>query len=133
MEEDEASVLIRAFVAPDRQARYLALLGSARGRAKARAVLAHFRDLDPRYARIVPANDQSAERMAAVLRQKGAPPACYLFAEDATLDDRRMPLSEALQTIIGRGQGAFVSCVPGRLAYFEGEDVGARYLLERDV
>ena len=131
--DDEVIMLVRAFVAPDRQARYVSLLKSARGRAKARAALAHFRDLDPRFRHEVPATAQSAASLVALLRRNGAPANCYLFAEDATLDDRRLPLADALQAVIGRRQGAFVSCVPGRLAYFEGEEVGDRYLLERDV
>jgi len=133
MDKDEASMLIRAFVVPDRQERYLALLGSERGRTKVRAALAHFRDLDPRYARAMPANILSAASLAELLGRKGAPAECYLFTEDGALDNRRMPLADALKAVVGRGQGAFVSCVPRRLAYFEGEDVGARYLLERDV
>lgn len=42
-----------------------------------------------------------------------------------------MPLDEALRAVVGRGMGAFVSCVPGRLAYFESEEPGSRYLLHR--
>jgi hypothetical protein len=56
-----------------------------------------------------------------------------LLAEDAALDGRRMPLVDALNEVVGRGMGAFVSCLPGRLAFYEGEDTGERYLLERTI
>jgi hypothetical protein len=42
-----------------------------------------------------------------------------------------MLLEETLRVVVGRGMDAFVSSLPGRLAYFEGEEAGERYLLER--
>lgn len=56
---------------------------------------------------------------------------CVLLAEDKTLDGRELPLDAAVSAVVGRGMGAFVSCLPGRLAYYEGEAPGERYLLER--
>jgi hypothetical protein len=61
--------------------------------------------------------------------RKGAPDTCYVISEDDDLDGKEMPLAEALKTIIGRGIGTFLSCVPGRLAYFEDEE--CRWILER--
>jgi hypothetical protein len=54
------------------------------------------------------------------------------MSSDNELDGREMDLSEALKDIIGRGQGAFVSCVPGRLAYFESEELNERYICHRE-
>lgn len=42
-----------------------------------------------------------------------------------------MPLSEALNAIMGMGDGAFVSCIPGRLGFYEYEDVKSSYLLSK--
>ena len=130
-ELDDARALIRAFVAPRRQARMIGLIGSARGRAKVRKALAHFRDLDPRFASEIPRGDHTPDAVGRLLRARGAGIVCTLLAEDATLDGRAMPLNEALLAVVGHGMGAFISCVPGRLAYFEGEDAHERYLLER--
>jgi len=131
--EDHASATLAAFVVPERRDRYLGLLASARGRAKLRDALAHFRDLDARCARPVAPADQAPARLAALLRSRGAPATCHVLAEDAALDGRSLPLAEALAAVVGRGMGAFLSCVPGRLGYYEGEDAGQRYILERDV
>jgi hypothetical protein len=130
-ELDDTSALIRAFVAPERQARMLGLIGSARGRAKIRKSLAHYRDLDPRFASEIPKGEHTPEAIGRRLRARGAGATCTLLAEDAALDGRAMPLNEALLAVVGCGMGAFISCLPGRLAYFEGEDAGDRYLLER--
>jgi hypothetical protein len=132
-EEEHAAALIRAFVTRNRRERYLRLLASSRGRAKIRGMLAHFPDLDPRKAHLLPAVDHTPEQLADRLRELGAPPECVLLAEDPGLDGRRLPLEEALRTVVGRGKGAFVSCLPGRLAYYEGEYASERYLLESAV
>jgi hypothetical protein len=130
-ESEHSSALIRAFIAPERQERYLGLLTSSRGRDKLRARLAHLRDLDQRFVSSPPSDEQTPSRLAALLRARGAPEECVLLAEDAALDGRRLPLAEALSRVVGRGMGAFLSCIPGRLAFYEGEEPGQRYILER--
>ena len=132
-EMEHSSALIRAFIVPERRARLLGLLKSPRGREKLRRSLAHLRDLDPRFCHLVPAAEQTPVAIVALLRAKGAPAECVLLAEDASLDGRRLGLKDALAAVIGRGMGAIVSCLPGRLAYYEAEDRGERYLLERAI
>jgi hypothetical protein len=62
---------------------------------------------------------------------KGAPETCYALSEDSELDGKEIPLSEALKEVVGCGMGTFLSCLAGRLAYFEDED--GRWILERRV
>jgi hypothetical protein len=40
-----------------------------------------------------------------------------------------MDLEMALKTTIGYGMGTIISCIPGKLAYFEDEE--QRYILQR--
>jgi hypothetical protein len=42
-----------------------------------------------------------------------------------------MFLHQALQETIGQGYGTLISCIPGKLAYFEGEEVNHRFILKR--
>jgi len=42
-----------------------------------------------------------------------------------------MRLEATLDETVGYVDGTIISCIPGRLAYFEGEENGARYILER--
>ena len=130
-ESEHSSALIRAFIAPQRQGRYLGLLTSARGREKLRARLAHLRDLDQRFVCSPPPNEQTPSALARLLRGHGAPEDCVLLAEDSSLDGRRLPLAEALEMVVGRGMGAFLSCIPGRLAFYEGEEPRQRFILKR--
>ena len=130
---EHSSAIVRAFIVPERRERYLSLLSSARGREKLRHALAHLRDLDPRCTRELPKGVHTPAQIAALLRAKGAPGECVLLAEDVALDGRRLPLDDALDVVIGRGMGTFISCVPGRLGFYEGEGPGVRYVLETAI
>ena len=50
---------------------------------------------------------------------------------DGPLDGLDVPLEDAIAAIVGSGYSALVSCVPGRLAYFEDEGPDQKYILER--
>ena len=131
MSNGHEAALFKAFVLPQRRDRYTNLLKSAKGRVKIRASLAHFRDLDPRYAHRIDPNNSANEVIARELQRRGAPAESYIISEAAKLDGQTLPLREALDAVVGYGMGTFISCVPGRLAYFEGEEPGERYILER--
>jgi hypothetical protein len=131
---DHAERLVDAFVAPSRRGRWHALLAAGpRGRAKFRAALAHWRELDPPCLVSIPGSEQTADGVAALLRGLGAPATCVVLAGDTALDGRVLPLAETLARVVGRGMGAVLSCVPGELGYYEGEDPGVRYILRRPV
>src|SRR4051812_14313219 len=102
-ESEHSFALIRAFIAPERRDRYLGLLGTPAGRKKLRARLAHLHDLDERFARRTPPADQTPTALTTLLTGKGAPAECVLLAEDASLDGRQLPLTEALTAVVGRG------------------------------
>ena len=53
----------------------------------------------------------------------------YVTSENAKLDGREMELEAALKETVGYQMGTLISCVRGRLAYFEDEDGG--WILER--
>lgn len=125
--------VIRAFFSPERQDRYLGLSQSQRGREKLCRSLAHLRALDPRYTHPVPRDALDASAVARLLRQYGAPETCYVLAENQAIDDRIFPLQEALSAVVGRGSGAILSCLPGELAYYEGEGMHDRYVLRRKL
>jgi len=51
-----------------------------------------------------------------------------VVSEDSRIDSKQMPLLTALEQVVGYGMGTLISCIRGRLAYFENED--QRCLLE---
>ena len=128
--EHEAA-LIRAFVLPRRRARYLQFLNYPVRREKSLRVLDHLRNLDARYVQRIPPDKQSATDIETLLRRKGAPTTCHVISASRNIDGREMPLLTVLAEVVGCGMATLLSCIPGRLGYFESEDVGERYLLER--
>jgi hypothetical protein len=127
-EVEEATV--RAFVRRERVDRYVALLRTRTSRQKLVASLYEF-DLDGRYVWPIPESDQTPERVYELLRQRGAPEDCYVMSEDRDLDGRWVALQEALDMTVTVGMGTLISCLPGKLAYYEGEREDARYILVR--
>jgi hypothetical protein len=123
--------LIRAFVGRAHRDRYLSLLANPRKRGIILRRLAHGGDLDPRFIHRVPDADQTPERIQRMLVSRDAPERCFVVSENAALDGRELPLGEALRAVVGYRQGTLISCVPGRLAYYEAEESGERYILER--
>jgi hypothetical protein len=121
--------LIRAFFLPTKRERYLEMIAKPKGREKFLQELAHFKALDPRYCFAIPKVEHTAEQKAAYLTRKGAPPSCWVTSEDSDLDGKQIPLLEALKQVLGRQMGTFLSCIPGKLAYFEDEE--DRWVLER--
>ena len=121
----------RNFIAPEKRARYLSLLQSKRGRNKLLNGLNHCHDLDPRFARLIPSNQDSERSIENLLRRKGAPDNCHVMADNADIDNREMSLKDALSKTVAMDAGTLISCIPGRLAYFEMEGFDGRYILER--
>jgi hypothetical protein len=128
--EDHEQALVR-FLLPSRRDRFRSQLASPRGRQKLRARLAHFADLDHGVCVSPPALSADAERAWVLheLRSSGAPERCYLVCEHPALDGQRLTLSDGLDRVLGQGIGTLISCVPGQLGFFEGED--SRCVLRR--
>jgi len=127
-QEHERGIFL-SFIIPARRDRYLEILAKPKRRKDITSSLAHFKHLDMRHALQIPPRQQHAKELFQLLRSMGAPETCYALSEDAELDGREIPLSEALKEVVGRGMGTFLSCLPGRLAYFEDEE--DRWILER--
>ena len=120
--------LIKAFIVSRKHPRMISLLANQNRRDAIVNKLSHFRDLDPRWAHRLLPSIHNASAIEELLRSKGAPTICYAISEDSSIDGRFLPLIDALTTA-DSGFGTFLSCIPGRLAYFEGED--GRFLLEK--
>lgn len=121
-----------AFLAEPTRRRVATLLerGDKR-RADVRALLDHAIRLEPRFARRLDGADTFSQAIERLLREQGAPATCHVLSAGRALDGREMPLTEALAAIVGRENGAFVSCLPGRLGVYIYESPGPSYLLSR--
>ncbi len=71
---------------------------------------------------MIAGGDHFPETVEAMLRRRGA--TCPLIAPDPSLDQREMPLREAIDLLINEDNVAVACCVPGRLAYYKAERHG---------
>lgn len=130
---DEHERGLANFMDPAYRRRYLSLLEANR-RERFRSDLPHFKHLDPHTAKRLSLTGKHAEQLESLhreLRAHGAPDVCVVFTGDSDLYGQPIPLHEALEKVTGQGMGAFVSCLPGRVGYFEGEERGTGYVLLR--
>lgn len=120
---------VETFIQPARRERAMFCLSNPKKRREFIDRFAHHgRDvLVPKYLRSIKPNQQHPKSICAILRGLGAPTNCYVISEP--LDGVEMDLLAALEKVVGYGNGAVMSCIPGRLGYFEGE-WRERYVLE---
>jgi hypothetical protein len=128
---DVEEALLRAFIVPERRKHYVARLATPKTRKKLLGSFYHLHDLDPRFAHKLKPSLAYPSFIYEELRRRGAPDRCYVMSPTSDIDGQESDLREALEAIIGRVHGTFLSCVPGRLGYFEGEELNERYILER--
>jgi hypothetical protein len=121
--------LIGAFVKRSKRDRYREILSNPRLRRKFTDQLAHFTDFDPKYRLPIPSDKLFVDNIARELQKRNSPNIVYVISEDPALDQKELPLIEALKRTVGRGMGTVQSCIPRRLAFVETED--ERFILER--
>lgn len=56
---------------------------------------------------------------------------CYLVSVRSDLDQQTRDLDEAIREVYAFAEGTIVCCVPGVLAYYEGEAPKNRFILHR--
>ena len=132
-QSDHEQAIVKAFVVSGRQERFSSFLSSPKNREKFTRELAHFRWFDQRFATTVPwkvdprlklweRHAQGIENVCRLLRSKGAGKNCWAISQDQALDGHELQLEAAPEQIVGCGMGTILSCIAGKLAYFEGED-----------
>ena len=110
-----------------RKARLRELLGSKRGREKFLRSLAHDPPFDPRYITAVDYHAVEKELVA-----RGAPADCYVISDSRDYDARTMPLADAVHVVDGYFvDDTILLCIPGRLAFYCGEDGRDQWIIER--
>jgi len=127
MNHEEA--IVRAFIIPVRQERYLGFLKTPKNRKKFIDQLPHFKHLNLEFVVDVRGAQSSASGIYDLLKAKGAGDKCWIMSENSELDGKELKLQTALKETVGRRMGTFISSIPGKLGYFEDEDF--RCVLER--
>lgn len=82
----------------------------------------------------IPKPNSNPEKIAEIMKMHGAGEICYSISWCEEIDGKELPLLMALEKAVGFGMPSIVSCIPGKLAYFEAEqEYGAppRFILKR--
>lgn len=122
--------IIRSFIGRSKREQFLRRLANPTTRNKQLDKFNHFYDLDPRYAHLIRPRDQTPDMIFRLLKAKGSPATCHIMG-NSDLDGREMHLHEAVEQVLDEPSAHFISCRPGKLGFFQDEDVGRRYILER--
>jgi hypothetical protein len=130
MNEHE-KLFIDSFVIKPKQDRFREGLGSTKHRQKLVSSLDHSADLRYELALEIPPSEQTASEICSLLRSKGAPGYCYAISSNSDIDEKEMDLMSALEDVIGYGDGTFLSCIPGKLGYYESGELGNRLIFEK--
>jgi hypothetical protein len=133
----DIETVIVSFVDKKHRRRLLELLERPNRRRDLKDMLWHFDRFDMQCVVPVPPSEQKPDSILRILKGYGAGSEVTIISADVRLDQQRLPLGDALNLVVGSDSGSIVSCIPGKLAYYEGEDRGTRHILtnqgERDV
>jgi hypothetical protein len=122
---------VKAFIQKERQDRCLFLLSHPSRRRDFTDQLAHFKWFDARFARsIPPTTAHTAEEIVALLRRKGAGSRAWVISEWSELDAQEIALEDVVHRVWGGDMGTIVSCIPGKLGFFRGEDMKSELVLD---
>jgi hypothetical protein len=73
----------------------------------------------------------SLNSMIEALQSRGAPARCFVLSQNANLDGKELSLDDAIVAASGAFEGTFISCIPGKLAIYEGPGIKSAYLLSK--
>ena len=131
VEHEQAT--IKAFVSHDKQERFLTFLSKPKTRSKLTHELASFTWFDPRFATPIPwkvdphrglwqRHLQGIQNVHRLLTLKGAGKTCWAISADADLDGKELELESVLERVFDSDSGTILSCLPGKLGLYSGED-----------
>jgi len=129
MPMDHELALIKSFIIKEKQERYYNLIATERGRKKFRIYIPHFKDLNTKYC--TPLHSfPTYSQLHDLLKSEGAFDICYIISENSRYDMKSISLINATAQLFNSGIAFFLSCVPGRLVYYEGEEMNQRFILK---
>jgi hypothetical protein len=122
---------VRSFIQKERRERCSFLLSDPNRRRELTTKLAHFNWFDMRFASPVPGSiAHTSVELVSLLRQNGACPVAWVISEDRSIDACVLPLQEAMDSVWGRQMGSVLCCIPGKLAFYCGEEMKSELLLK---
>lgn len=124
MDQEYEKILVKSFFTKRIQNRVLYELASPKKRKHVISRLSNYQDyLETEYFIEIPKPNSYYIETLDLLKKYGAGDFCYAISNHHELDGRHLKLQEALEKAIGNGMPSLISCIPNKLAYFEGEQM----------
>ena len=118
--------VIKKFVIKEKQSRYIQFISSNRTRKKFLNVLPHFRDFKWDLFEEIGSEFELSRRLEA-LRSRVSN--CYVISEDSNIDQKTLPVDEALNMLGGYRDHATILVFGNvEMIYFEGEPPKNQYI-----
>jgi len=88
--------------------------------------------VDASTQRLLTGDEGFSDKVELILKSYGAPSKAYILGSgvDATSSERS--LKDALNEVVGMGDGTIVSCIAGKLAFWESGSMNYRFILKAD-
>jgi hypothetical protein len=137
MDKELEDIIVKSFFTKRIQQRVLFELFSAKKRMNAMNRLNHnySTTLREEFMIEIPKPNSNLKEIEKLLKKYGAGNDCYAMSWNDSIDGRHMSLTSALEVAVGEGFPSIISCIPGKLAYFEAEQSYGpppRYILKRN-
>jgi hypothetical protein len=133
MNNETETIIVKTFFNNRIQDRVLYELASPKKRQDAlQRLSSEERFLDKSCMIEIPKPNSDYEQIEEILKKHGAGKKCYAISSRESIDGQELPLKTALSLAVGYGMPSLISCVPYKLAYFEGEQAFGppkRYIL----
>lgn len=123
VDKELEEVIVNAFFSKRIQQRVLFELFSPKKRGDAINRLCHnyLVTLREEFMIEIPKSNSNPKEIEKLLKKQGAGNDCYVISWNDAIDGKYMKLTSALEVAIGEGFPSIISCIPGKLAYFEAE------------
>ena len=136
MDKELEEIIVKAFFAKRIQQRVLFEFYSPQKREDAIHRLCHDYSVTFReeFMIEIPKPNSSPVEIENLLKKQGAGSDCYAISWNGSIDGKHLDLRSALEKAVGSGFPSIISCISGKLAYFEAEqEYGPppRFILKR--
>jgi hypothetical protein len=127
---DHEIKLIDNFIINSQKERYRFLFDSKK-RHQYLKKLHHFEDYCENLLISIPPDKQNAQGIYNLLKYYNVPNECYIISTSYLYDMKYMKLDLALKELLGNDFPSIISCIPGKLVFYEGEAPSNRFILKK--
>ncbi|MFD3448953.1 hypothetical protein ACFDTO_30765 [Microbacteriaceae bacterium 4G12] len=138
MNKEIEEIIVNSFFNKRIRQRVLFELSSQKKRTYALSRLCHnyLDTLRNEFMIEIPIPNSDPEEIEKLMKEQGAGKNCYVMSCDSGIDGKELPLTLAIKELIWDGMPSIISCIHGKLAYFQAEhDYGPppRFILKRTL